>query len=41
VAVDADGTLSLVHNTEGMYRGSVTASGVFSAGIYGDDFGPV
>lgn len=41
IAVDARGGVSLVHNTEGMYRGSVTADGVFSVGIYANDFAPI
>lgn len=41
VAVDARGGVSLVHNTEGMYRGSVTEDGVFRVGIYADDFAPI
>lgn len=40
IAIDASGNVSLVHNTEGMYRGQVSAGGTISVGIYGDDFGP-
>jgi len=41
IAIDGKGAVSLVHNTEGMYRGSVTADGVFSVGIYANDFAPI
>jgi beta-aspartyl-peptidase (threonine type) len=38
IAVDGAGNIAMPHNTEGMYRGSVTAHGVASVGIYADDF---
>lgn len=38
IAVDGMGNIAMPHNTEGMYRGSVTADGVASVGIYVDDF---
>lgn len=38
IAVDGAGNISMPHNTEGMYRGAVTADGVASVGIYTDDF---
>lgn len=41
IAVDAGGAMAMPHNTEGMYRGSVTADGVLSVGIYVDDFAAV
>ncbi|NGP17841.1 isoaspartyl peptidase/L-asparaginase [Devosia chinhatensis] len=41
IAVDAAGAMAMPHNTEGMYRGSVTADGVLSVGIYSDDFAAV
>jgi beta-aspartyl-peptidase (threonine type) len=41
IAVDAGGAMAMPHNTEGMYRGSVTADGVLSVGIYADDFATV
>lgn len=40
IAIDASGNVSLVHNTEGMYRGQESADGAIGIGIYGDDFGP-
>lgn len=41
IAVDGKGNIAMPHNTEGMYRGSVTADGEVSVGIYVDDFKPV
>lgn len=41
IAIDAAGNISLVHNTEGMYRGKVSSEGVFSIGIYADDFSTI
>jgi len=41
IAVDSAGNMALPHNTEGMYRGSVTAAGIASVGIYADDFAQV
>ncbi|SFZ85461.1 beta-aspartyl-peptidase (threonine type) [Devosia enhydra] len=41
IAIDGAGRIALPHNTEGMYRGSVTADGVVSVGIYADDFAVV
>lgn len=41
IAVDGAGNVAMPHNTEGMYRGSVTADGVISVGIYADDFAVV
>ena len=38
VAVGADGSLSMVFNTLGMYRGSVSAEGLLGVGVYRDDF---
>lgn len=38
IAVDASGNIAMPHNTEGMYRGTVTADGALSVGIYTDDF---
>ncbi|WP_425283734.1 isoaspartyl peptidase/L-asparaginase family protein [Devosia soli] len=40
IAIDAAGSVSLVHNTEGMYRGRISPDGVLELGIYADDFGP-
>ena len=37
VAVDADGHVSMVFNTPGMYRASVSGSGEKRIGIFGDD----
>lgn len=39
IAIDRHGAISLVHNTEGMYRGKVSDDGVIYVGIYADDFG--
>ncbi|MDV3251105.1 isoaspartyl peptidase/L-asparaginase [Devosia sp. BK] len=39
IAIDRHGAISLVHNTEGMYRGKVSDEGVIYVGIYADDFG--
>jgi beta-aspartyl-peptidase (threonine type) len=41
IAVDAEGRIAMPHNTEGMYRGSVTADGTASVGVYADDFSAV
>jgi beta-aspartyl-peptidase (threonine type) len=41
IAVDAQGNIAMPHNTEGMYRGCVTAAGAFKIGIYADDLAPV
>lgn len=41
IAIDASGTIAMPHNTEGMYRGSITADGVASVGVYTDDFSTV
>ncbi|MDR3517247.1 MAG: isoaspartyl peptidase/L-asparaginase [Azospirillaceae bacterium] len=38
VAVDADGNFSMPFNTDGMYRGVVTADARLSVGVYRDDF---
>lgn len=40
IAIDAWGDVALVHNTEGMYRGRVSADGIVRVGIYAGDFGP-
>ena len=37
VAVDAGGEVAMVFNTPGMYRASVSGSGVKSIGIFGDE----
>ncbi|MDT0632198.1 isoaspartyl peptidase/L-asparaginase [Rubrivirga sp. S365] len=37
VALDAQGRASMPFNTEGMYRGTITRSGVVTTGIYGDE----
>ena len=39
IAVDGAGNISMPHNTEVMYRGSIAADGTLSIGIYVDDFG--
>jgi len=41
IAVDGAGNIAMPHNTEGMYRGAVTADGRASVGVYADDFLPV
>jgi len=41
IAIDGEGRIAMPHNTEGMYRGSVTADGTASVGIYTDDFSVV
>ena len=41
IAVDGQGIIAMPHNTEGMYRGAVSADGVLSVGIYADDFAAV
>ncbi|WP_172123703.1 MULTISPECIES: isoaspartyl peptidase/L-asparaginase [unclassified Devosia] len=41
IAVDFEGRIAMPHNTEGMYRGSVTAEGIASVGVYADDFSAV
>ncbi|WP_127753625.1 isoaspartyl peptidase/L-asparaginase [Devosia sp. 1566] len=41
IAVDFEGRIAMPHNTEGMYRGSVTADGTASVGVYADDFSAV
>jgi beta-aspartyl-peptidase (threonine type) len=41
IAVDFEGRVAMPHNTEGMYRGSVTAEGIASVGVYADDFSAV
>jgi beta-aspartyl-peptidase (threonine type) len=41
IAVDAKGNIAMPHNTEGMYRGAVSADGKISIGIYADDFSPI
>jgi beta-aspartyl-peptidase (threonine type) len=41
IAVDAEGRIAMPHNTEGMYRGSVTVDGTASVGVYADDFSAV
>ena len=41
IAIDGQGQGVLPFNTEGMYRGTVTADGVVSVGIYRDDFAVV
>lgn len=41
IAIDSTGTIAMPHNTEGMYRGAVTADGVASVGVYTDDFSTV
>ncbi|WP_375449668.1 isoaspartyl peptidase/L-asparaginase family protein [uncultured Devosia sp.] len=41
IAIDATGAMELLHNTEGMYRGTVAADGTLSVGIYRDDFAVV
>jgi len=38
IAVDSQGKIAMPHNTEGMYRGTVTSNGALSVGIYADDF---
>ena len=38
IAIDGQGNIAMPHNTEGMYRGSITAAGDLSVGIYVDDF---
>jgi len=38
IAVDGHGNIAMPHNTEGMYRGSITPNGELSVGIYTDDF---
>ena len=37
VAVDASGEVSMVFNTPGMYRASVSGSGEKRIGIFGDE----
>jgi beta-aspartyl-peptidase (threonine type) len=37
VAVDAGGEVTMIFNTPGMYRASVSGSGVKSIGIFGDE----
>ena len=37
IALDAQGNVSMPFNTEGMYRGTITRSGVVTTGIYGDE----
>ena len=37
IALDAQGRVSMPFNTEGMYRGTITRSGVVTTGIYGDE----
>jgi beta-aspartyl-peptidase (threonine type) len=37
VAVDAGGEVAMVFNTPGMYRASVSGSGVKSIGIFSDE----
>ena len=41
IAVDSSGAIAMPHNTEGMYRGSITADGILRVGVYADDFSPV
>ena len=41
IAADFEGRIAMPHNTEGMYRGSVTADGVAAVGVYTDDFNAV
>lgn len=38
IALDAAGNIAMPHNTEGMYRGCISADGTLSVGIYADDF---
>ena len=37
IALDRHGNVSMPFNTEGMYRGTITRSGVVTTGIYGDE----
>ena len=37
IALDREGNVSMPFNTEGMYRGTITRSGVVVTGIYGDE----
>ena len=37
IALDRQGNVSMPFNTEGMYRGTITRSGVVTTGIYGDE----
>ena len=37
IALGADGSSALPFNTEGMYRGTITAGGVVTTGVYGDE----
>ena len=37
IALGADGSFALPFNTDGMYRGAITASGVVTTGVYGDE----
>lgn len=41
IAVDGAGGMVMPHNTEGMYRGSISPDGMLSVGIYTDDFSVV
>lgn len=41
IAVCSQGNAVMPHNTEGMYRGSISADGTLSVGIYADDFAVV
>ena len=37
IALDREGNVSMPFNTEGMYRATITRSGVVTTGIYGDE----
>ena len=41
IAIDGQGNFTMPHNTEGMYRGAISADGALSVGIYADDFAVV
>lgn len=39
MAIDKDSTIAMVHNTPGMYRGSIDTDGVVTVAIYGEESG--